>query len=105
MTFGKALQIIKAGGIVTRRGWIPAGMWLVYIEGRTRFRETQPPSPYEIGLQLHGYTDSHVEINAHIDQCTADGSMQPGWIPTQIDMLSGDWEICEQANVRQEAVK
>lgn len=97
MTFGKAIQALKAGEIVRRGGWNPRGMWLVYIEGRTRFRETQPPSPYEIGLQLHGYVDGHVEILPHIDMFTGD-SMQPGWTPTQMDMLASDWEVIDQAN-------
>lgn len=104
MTFGKAIQILKDGGIVTRRGWVPAGMWLVYIEGRTRWREDQPPTPYERGLQLQNCTDSHVEINGHIDQCTADGSMQMGWTPNQIDMLAGDWQIVEQVNVQEKGI-
>jgi Protein of unknown function (DUF2829) len=103
MTFGKAIEILKQGGIVRRRGWVPGGMWLCYVEGRTRRIEDKPPTPYAVGLELHGYPEKYVEINAHIDAFVADGSMQPGWTPTQMDMLAGDWEIIDNDNVRQES--
>jgi len=32
-----------------------------------------------------------VDINPHIDMFTADGSMQPGWLASQADMLATDW--------------
>lgn len=34
-----------------------------------------------------------VDINPHIDMFTAQGTMQPGWLASQADMLADDWRI------------
>ncbi len=66
MDFGKALDILKAGGRVARTGWNGKGMWLVLVHGSMK--------------------------PVTIDMFTAQGAMQPGWLASQADVLAEDWE-------------
>ena len=36
-----------------------------------------------------------IVIDPHIDMFTAGGTMQPGWLASQADMLAEDWAIIE----------
>ena len=86
LTFGQALEVLKDGGKVTRDGWNGKDMWLILIPA-TQMVTTTEGSPYnEAGLTAVG-------INAHIDMMTAQGTMQPGWLASQSDMLSEDWIV------------
>lgn len=87
MTFGKALELLKAGAVVRRKDWTT--MWLVFIPGNTR--KLTLDSPYGQALSIQKQAETYITINPHIDIYTADGCMQPGWTPTQADMLAGDW--------------
>lgn len=86
MNFGQALEALKKGYKVARKGWNGKGMWLVYVPG-TLDVEPSPGSPYS----LAGF--GKVTINPHIDMRTATGEMQPGWLASQTDMLAEDWEL------------
>lgn len=74
MNFGDALARLKAGGKVARTGWNGKGMWIVLIPGDIR-----------AGNKI---MDPCIGMN------TAQGTMQPGWLASQADMLAEDWEVC-----------
>lgn len=87
MNFGKAIESLKKGKKVCRAGWSGKGMWLIL--------QTSTPGikPYHGSLYataLEGVQES-VTIDAHIDMYTAGGTMQPGWLASQSDMLAEDW--------------
>ena len=86
MNFGEALECMQRGDRVAREGWNGKDMFLVYVPGTDRI-ETKKESAY------HNAGVLSCEIGAHIDICTADGTMQPGWLASQSDMLAGDWLI------------
>lgn len=89
MDFGGALQALKSGRRVSRKGWNGKGMWLVLV-GASDVAELKSGTPYALS-GLHS-----VSINAHIDMMTAQGAMQPGWLASQTDMLAEDWiEVSE----------
>ena len=68
MNFGQALEILKAGHLVTREGWNGKGMW--------------------IGIQR---VESHSRMqHTYIYMCPADGMLVP-WLASQTDMLAEDW--------------
>ena len=69
MDFGAALQQLKVGGKVTRKGWNGKGMWLCYV-------------PRE-GTWL-----------PFIAMKTVQGGFVP-WLASQTDMLAEDWEVLE----------
>lgn len=91
MTFGIALEALKKGFKVARRGWNGRGMWLILVPGQKEVALRQG-TPYGDALAL-----TSCEILPHIDMWTtnADGrrAMLPGWLASQTDMLSEDWEV------------
>lgn len=94
MTFGHAIESLKAGQKVARRGWNGKGMWLVLVPG-TPTVELREGTPYAKALPEH----SHCEILPHIDMWTTNSegrrAMLCGWLASQTDMLSDDWEIVQ----------
>lgn len=70
--FGRALDILKAGGNVRRAGWNGKGMWLGLRRPRVGSEMTLP----------------------YIYMKTADNQLVP-WLASQTDMLSTDWEVLE----------
>ena len=70
--FGWALDRLKAGMKVARKGWNGKGMWL--------------------NLQV---PDAHSKMSLpYIYMKTADNHQVP-WLASQTDMLAEDWEIVE----------
>ena len=92
MTFGLALEALKKGAKVARKGWNGKGMWLVLVPGTPVIHPT-PDTPYGKA----GVTEC--EILPHIDMWTTNAhgrrAMLPGWLASQTDMLSDDWEIVQ----------
>lgn len=85
LDFGRALEFLKAGMKVARKGWNGKGMFLFLVPGST-FKVNRAP--------LLGIYPEGTEINycPHIDMKTADGSIVP-WLASQTDVLADDWEI------------
>lgn len=70
MSFGVALEFLKSGGRVARRGWNGKGMWL----------ELQRP-------------DAHSKMSLpYIFMKTADNHLVP-WLASQTDVLGEDWQL------------
>jgi hypothetical protein len=90
LTFGLALELLKIGHKVARKGWNGKGMWLVLVPGTPVIHPT-PDTPYGKA----GVTEC--EILPHIDMWTTNAhgrrAMLPGWLASQTDMLSEDWEV------------
>ena len=89
-----AIEALKKGHKVARRGWNGKGMWLVLVPG-TPTVELREGTPYAKALPEH----SHCEILPHIDMWTTNSegrrAMLCGWLASQTDMLSDDWEIVQ----------
>ena len=88
--FGMALEALKRGKAVSRKGWNGKGMFLTLqngseVEGNNMRNE--PAKKY--------YGDCKVKICPHIDMKAADGSYVVGWIASQTDMLAEDWDIID----------
>jgi hypothetical protein len=79
MTFGLALEALKRGSKVARKGWNGKGQWLYMI----------PASHWETtrGLEL-------LNGRPWIGIKTVDDCFMP-WIASQSDMLVTDWEIVQ----------
>ena len=85
LSFGDAIAYLKLGFKVARAGWNGKGMWLILQTGsEVTLRE---------GTCYHKAGLKHVKIDPHIDMFTAAGTMQPGWLASQADILSDDWQI------------
>lgn len=100
MDFGSALNALKANKRVRRSGWNGKGMWLALTGG-----STLDLTDKETCSRLRGAALAHAEfesggppsitLGAHIDMRAADESLVIGWLASQTDMLSDDWEIVE----------
>lgn len=95
MTFGMAIEAMKQGKKVARKGWNGKGMWLCIplCNGPKEIPATgiwgKPNAEY---AEQNGGT---VKVMPYITMKTADGSIVMGWLASQTDMLSDDWEIVE----------
>jgi hypothetical protein len=74
MTFGTAVEALKSGATVARKGWNGKGMWLQIQVPDARSKMSLP----------------------YIYMRTADGHLVP-WLASQTDILSEDWEYVNAA--------
>lgn len=95
MDFGKALEALKQGKKVTRRGWNGKGMYLWLLP------ETDVKKEWckdERLLECFGDSDT-LHCLGSIRMYTHDSSgrtaVLTGWLASQSDMLSEDWEILD----------
>ena len=88
MNIGSAVEALKQGERVRRAGWNGKGMFLVFVKGGEV--NLKPGTPYARAL---GETALPITIGSHIDMYTAQGTMQPGWLASQADLLAEDWEL------------
>jgi hypothetical protein len=80
MTFGEAIESMRGGLCVRRAGWNGKGMH-IYLEDAFSF-------PIRAGI----YRGQDRQYEPVICMFTAQGKHQPGWLASQADMLSDDWE-------------
>ena len=88
MDFGMALEALKRGKAVARKGWNGKGMFLTLQNG-----SEVPGFKMRNDAAKKYYGQSTVRITSHIDMKAADGSYVVGWLASQTDMLAEDWEI------------
>lgn len=93
-SFEWALMFLKNGSRIARKGWKGKGMFLYLTTGSNIKSENMKP---ETRYNLYGDPDNiineTIKINSHIDMRTANGSITIGWNPSQVDMMTNDWEI------------
>lgn len=86
MTFGLAIEALKARKSVTRSGWSGKGMFLFLIQGSNDI------------AKLHGYGFGEVlgepTFRDAIFMRTVDNQLVP-WTASQTDVLAEDWIIVE----------
>lgn len=92
MDFGDAIRALKDGKKVARSGWNGKGMWLTLSCSGTRIVDAEhfwAPANKEYANSNGG---SAVVLPC-ITMKTATGEILMGWLASQTDMLSEDWEI------------
>jgi hypothetical protein len=97
LTFGQALNLLMCDKMMRRAGWNGKGMFIYKTIGNTVAKDFIPkfaslPVPVKVFLEKRG---QDVVFNPSLTMYTADGTMQPGWLASQTDMLASDWEIVE----------
>jgi len=91
MDFGGALNALKIGRRVCRTGWNGKGMWLALSPGTTSL----PADKFWAGPNRE-YAEANggfATVLPSISLKTATGEIQMGWLASQSDMLSTDWEV------------
>ena len=92
-SFSEALEELKAGKKVARKGWNGKGMFLVLCLGSEVPADHMRVKPVKKFYKQEGRTS--VKIAPHIDLKAADGTYVTGWVASQTDMLADDWFIVE----------
>ena len=88
-TFGQALESLKRGHLVTRKGWNGKGMFLYYVP-----ENKYPASRNEHGTMVGVFEDDMVPYREYIALKTVDNQVVP-WAPSISDALAEDWQIVE----------
>ena len=84
MNFGKALEQIKQGKKVRRKGW----------NGKNQFIELATGISYK-NLNNEIINVEHETIGNNAIAFVGTSGVQLGWLASQADMLSEDWEVIE----------
>lgn len=85
--FGWAIEQLKLGNKVARKGWNGKNMFLFLVPGST-FKVNRPPL---LGIYPEG---TEINYQPHVDMKTAQGTVVP-WLASQGDILATDWELVE----------
>lgn len=85
ISFSEALENLKEGLKVARKGWNGKGMFIFLVPGSTFIVNRAPL----LGIYPEG---TQITYHAHIDMKTADNMIVP-WLASQTDILANDWEI------------
>ena len=89
MTFGQAIAAAKEGARITRVGWNGKGQYVYYQEGSViKAEDCRNPILKNQAEEKGG----SIRICSHLDFYSAHGVVQIGWLASQTDMLSDDWE-------------
>lgn len=95
MTFGEALEALKAGKKVARAGWNGKGMYLWLLPAAEIKKEWCRD---ERLLECFGESDTLLalgSIRMYTHDSTDRTAVLTGWLASQSDMLREDWYIVE----------
>ena len=88
MTFGLAVEALKKGFRVARKGWNGKGMFVVYQKG---YPEGIPCNKQT--AEAYGYEEGTLfKCRPYLQMRCADGTHQM-WLASQSDILEEDWYI------------
>ena len=95
MNFGEAIEKLKQGSKVTRKGWNGRGMWIVLMPSLYLPPYSTQGTDRKVNDRTakHIGEDSPLDSQPYIAMWTADGKWQPGWLASQADLLSDDWLV------------
>ena len=85
MTFGDALEAMKRGERVARKGWNGKDMYV--------FLAYEPD--FVTDADISAFDQQEVGVGDMLVMKTAQNTFQPGWLASQADMLEEDWYIVE----------
>lgn len=92
LSFGYALEALKAGKRVCRAGWNGKGMWLsMSCNGSREVAAENFWSPHN--AQFARENGGTAKVLPSITMKTATGEILMGWLASQTDMLAEDWMI------------
>jgi hypothetical protein len=96
LTFGDAIEALKAGRKVARSGWNGKGMWLSLSVGVGLAQARSIPAESFWSENNRKYAEDNggfATVLPCITMKTATGEILMGWLASQSDMLSNDWEV------------
>lgn len=91
-TFGQAIESLKRGFKVSRKGWNGKGMFL-WLKPAALVKSEWCKDP--LLKSLAEANGGEIEALGTICMKTADGKILTGWLASQTDILSNDWVLVE----------
>ena len=85
MTFGLAIEAMKKGERVARKGW----------NGKDMYVFLAYEADFVTDADISAFDQLEVEVADMLVMKTAQDTFQPGWLASQADMLADDWYIVE----------
>lgn len=97
MTFGIAIEALKAGKRVARQGWNGKGMFIVYMPPLYLPPYNTADTTRKVNDRTAKWIGEDVPLDSqgYFAMFTAQKKWQPGWLASQADMLAEDWEIVD----------
>lgn len=93
LTFGAALEALKQGKRICRKGWNGKGMFLFLLPANDNIPTSVITDP-NLRKVIEDQTGANTfDAYGSIRMWTADRKVLTGWLASQTDMLSEDWEI------------
>ena len=95
MNFSEALNLLKQGYKLQRKGWNGKGMF-IFRQGGFVAGADSLPANVEEWFKTHivsAFPCPNVEFVPYLCMKAADNTIVSGWLASQTDMLSDDWEI------------
>jgi hypothetical protein len=83
MTFGDAIEALKDGERVARKGWNGKDMYVFLAH----------EADFVTDADISAFDQLEVEVHDMLVMKTAQNTFQPGWLASQADMLAEDWYI------------
>lgn len=91
--FGPAIEAVKRGARIARRGWNGHGMWVALSCAACREVSAEnfwSPANADFARERGG----SATVRPYLTMKTADDQIVP-WVASQSDILADDWEIVE----------
>lgn len=85
MSFGMAIEVVKAGERIARAGW----------NGKDMYVFLAYEADFVTDADISAFDQLEVEVGDMLVMKTAQNTFQPGWLASQADMLADDWYIVE----------
>ncbi len=82
MTFGEAIEKAKAGSRITRRNWNGKGQYVGVADN------------FSFVFEGKVVNADHKTLGNKALVFFGTSGVQVGWLASQADMLSADWEVC-----------
>ena len=80
MNFGKALEELRKGNKVARKGWNGKNQYVFLVKGE------------ELAKSINFQVED-ISFSDSLAMKTTKDQVQVGWLASQTDMLSDDWQI------------
>lgn len=90
LNFGEAIEALKQGKRIARKGWNGRGMYLWLVPATTVKAEWCHEPHLKALAEENG---GEIEAYGSIRMLTADKKILTGWLASQTDILSEDWFI------------
>jgi hypothetical protein len=100
-TFGQAIGSLKNGFLVRRQGWNGKGMFLfirpfdMLPDQMITEQVKSLPWNFKEWVRYHPNETHQRFFSSYICMKAADGSIVNGWLASQTDMLTDDWELVD----------